>query len=135
MKRMTIKVIFLAIAGVVFTAGCEEENQIDIKKSRLIAIENKQLKKQSKQLRDEIEKQKELLEQCEEAKKAKKVKVKQPAKYQLDGILGDVLEENQALRKENKKLQTEIGQLKMEIMELKRELEIHKGPTPLPHTD
>lgn len=135
MKGMTIKVIFLTIVGIVFVAGCEEENKIDTKKSRLIAAENMHLKKDLERCQKEKGKQKELLEQCEQAKKVIEEQSAKEVEDLFDGILGDVLEESQWLREENEKLRMEIGQLKMEITELKKELEMHKGPTPLPHTD
>jgi len=121
---MTIKIICLAIAGVVFIAGCEEESQIDTRRSRLIANENTQLKKDLESRQKEIEKHKVLLEQCEQAKK---VITEQSAKNisdLFDGVLGDVLEESQRLSEENERL-------KVEIAELRRELEMRKGPTPL----
>jgi len=132
MKGMIIKVIFLAIVGFVFAAGCEEQSisnaKSNIKRSRLIAVENKQLKKDLERCQEETGKQKELLEQCEEAKKDIEEQSAKNIGDLFDGMLGGVLEENRALREENENLITEITKLK-------EELEIHKEPTPLPHTE
>lgn len=137
MKRLTQKAFVLAvcIVGIALIAGCEEESKIDTKKSRLIAAENMQLKKDLEECQKEIEKQKELLEQCEQAKKDIEEQSAKNIEDLFDDIFGDVLKESQVLREENEELREEIEQLKMEIMELKRELEMHKGPTPLPRAD
>jgi len=58
----------VCVAFIILIAGCEGENLSDtksnIEKSRLIAIENIQLKEQLEQRDKEIERQKELLEKC-----------------------------------------------------------------------
>ena len=126
MKRPVQKAIVLAVGIVVIMliAGCEEESQSNTKKSRLIAAENIQLKK-------EIEKQKELLEKCLQEKKT-------PEEMSPEGtqdLTQFLFEENIKLHEENEKLKAEIVQLEVRIKQLETELEELKkpeGPKPLP---
>ena len=148
MKRQNQKAVILTVGVVIMLiAGCSEQNisKSEIRKSRLIAVENKRLGR-------EIEKQKELLAKCLEEKKALEEQLQKSGKGRMIDLLEAVTKENSKLHQtierlkaqveqpeklsdENKKLKTEIGRLKMEIIGLKKELEMHKGPTPLPHTD
>jgi uncharacterized protein with PIN domain len=107
MKKMTIKAIFLVIAGIVLTAGCEEENRIDIKRSRLIATENMRLKKDLEQCEREIERQKKLVEKCLQEKKASEEAIQEDVKKLAEDALKD-FEEITKLREENEKLKREL---------------------------
>jgi len=129
MKRMIIKIIFLTVVGIAFVAGCEEESQMDTRRSRLIVNENTQLKKDLESCQEEIEKHKVLFEQCEQAKKAleEKIKVEGDIEELAENALKD-FEGIVRLREENERF-------KVEVAELRKELEMHKGPTPLPHTN
>lgn len=145
MSRQAKGTIF-SVVGIVFVvmlvAGCEEELS-NVKKHRLIATENRQLKKQLAQLEveierqktlhnTEIEKQKQLLEECEQAKK---VKAEQPPENVEDlfGILNDALTENQVLSEENEKLKARVQQLETIIEQLGKELpKMEEPPTPQP---
>jgi outer membrane murein-binding lipoprotein Lpp len=55
MKKVTMRVIFLAIVGTAFISGCDNQNQIDKKRNRLIAAENMQLRKENEKLRRSTE--------------------------------------------------------------------------------
>ena len=95
--------------------GCEENNLPDAKKSRLIAVENMQLKEQIKQRDAEIEKQKQLLAECE-AEKNKLHQLKQEHVGQLMGTaLAGFSEENQQLKRENESLKAQVEALKKEL--------------------
>ncbi len=129
MKRMIIKIIFLTVVGIAFVAGCEEESQIDTRKSRLVANENTQLKKDLDRCQEKIEKHKELVEKCLQEKKALEEKMK---------IEGDIEELAENALKDFEgivRLREENERFKVEVAELRKELEMHKGPTPLPHTN
>lgn len=98
--------LFLA-AGVFITmlvTGCEEQNVQDIKRSRLIANENRLLKKQLEQTEKKLEK-------CRQEEKARE-NASTPMTY--------VIGENQKLTKENKELKVQIEQLKKGVEELKK---------------
>lgn len=126
MKRPVQKAIVLAVGVVVIMliAGCEEESQSNIKKSRLIAAENIQLKK-------EIEKQKELLEKYLQEKKPPE----EMSPESTQDLTQFLFEENIKLHEENEKLKAEIMQLEARIKQLETELEELKkpeGPKSLP---
>ena len=144
MKKSARKSIALTVGTIVImlAAGCEEQNLSNVKKHRLIATENIQLKKQLQQRDAEIEKQKplcdkkierqkKLLEKCRLVKMVLEERVNENIQERVDAVLTAVMEKNANLQKENNQLKAEIGQLKKEIEDLKRELEMHKGPTPL----
>jgi len=80
------------------------------------------LKAQVEQLKEELEKLRgsEILKEWEE-------EIQKSIKGLTENVIRDI-EEIAKLREENTKL-------KMKIVELEKELEMHKGPTPLPHTD
>ncbi len=135
MRKSTKKALLLAIGAIVAVtlfAGCQEENQSDaessITRSKLIAAQNIQLKKQierQKYLHDkEIRKQKELLDKCLEEKKALGI---QAGKALLEEMMGHVLtgvtEENAELREENQSLKSQIKMLQAQIAQLKKQLE------------
>lgn len=146
MSRQTKRTIVLAV-GIVFVVmlitGCEEELS-NVKRHRLIAVENTQLKKQLAQLEveierqkklhnTEIEKQKKLLERCEGAKKVIEEQSAEDAGDLFDGMWGDVIEESKALREENKKLKARVQQLETIIQQLGKEpSKIEEPPTPQP---
>ncbi len=144
MERLGRIVAALAVCAVVIMSigGCEEQNLSATKKHRLIADENRQLKKEL-ELRDkEIERQKELHKKeieeqkelhNEEIKKqkelfdremerqrklfAKRLQEQTPAELQktIQDLKGDILrslEEIIQLHEENKKLKSQIEELK-----------------------
>ena len=119
MKEITRKKVVLVV-GIVFVimlvAGCEEQNisntKSNTKKSRLVAAENGQLKKQLEQRDREIEKQKGLLNKCLKEKKVLEDKTEQGIKKQVKDILAILIEENVKLRKEIDRLKKDIEGLK-----------------------
>jgi len=110
-------------------AGCEEENLLAIRKSRIIAIENKQLKEQLEQLDKEIKKQKELLTNCLQEKKALEEKPLKDSKARMEHLLKAVVGRNKQLNAKNKNLKTQISLLESQIEQLKKELEELRKPT------
>ncbi len=132
MKRPAQKVILaVSVAAIMLFAGCEEEYLSDTKKVRLIAVENRQLKKQLEQCRKKVEKQekrydtdtekqKKLLDKCLAKKKGLWEQLHKKTRDQLDSVLGVVIEENQKLRARIEKLKEEL-----------EKLEGQSGPKPL----
>ena len=108
-------------------AGCEEEEQnssnttSDAKRSRLIAIENVQLKKQIEELKKahakEIKGQKELPGKCEREKEALEELSSKGVDGYMKDILGPIAEENAKLHEEIKTLKAQIEKLKTEHKE------------------
>jgi len=123
MKRPAQKVILtVSVAAITLFAGCEEQYLSDTKKVRLIAVENRQLKKQLEQCRKKVEKQekrydtdmekqKKLLDKCLAEKKGLRERLQKKTRDQLDSVLGVVLEQNTKLRDENQKLRARIEKL------------------------
>ncbi|MBA7676101.1 hypothetical protein ES703_84342 [subsurface metagenome] len=111
----------VCVAFIILIAGCEGENLSDtksnIEKSRLIAVENIQLKK-------EVAKQKKLLDKCLRKKKALQEKPQEegesPTKF--------LFEENLRLDKENKNLKAQVQQLEARVRQLEKELQEIKRP-------
>jgi uncharacterized protein YlxW (UPF0749 family) len=122
MKGIVKKQVVLA-AGIVFVimliAGCEEQNVPNAKKSRLVAAENMQLKKELNQLgvkleqrNREIEKQKGLLDKCLQEKKTLEEKVNENVEELVGGIMDIFTEENARLQKEIDRLKKEVEKFK-----------------------
>ena len=150
MKVSAHKTLVLAVSiifSIVLFAGCEEEAKIsdtkldakpdatldtppNVKRSRLIAIENSQLKARIEKLKDlhtremesqknlhtkEKNRQKKLLDNCLQAKAAmEEMSTKGVDNYMLN-ILGPLADENTKLQEENKGLKEQIEKLHHEL--------------------
>jgi putative protein kinase ArgK-like GTPase of G3E family len=97
----------------------KKDSEEQLQKSSAQTIEG--LKAKVKQLEEEIN-------NLKDSKKFKEWEETQKSIKDLSEIVIRDLEEIAKLQEENENLKTEIT-------ELKKELETHKGPTPLPHTD
>ena len=129
MEKALKKGFVLAVSVLVMSiAGCQEQELTGTKKSRLIAAENMQLKKELEQRSQEIERlkelhdrqmkeQEELLEECLQEKDAWKEKSRQNVRNQVKGVVDAIMEQNVKLRQENEKLKAQIEELKKEIGE------------------
>ena len=125
MKKAVRKGFVLVVSVVVvimLIAGCQEQQLPSAKKSRLIAAENMQLKKELEQrskdikgLKDlhdkETEKQEELLAKCQEEKETWREKSRQNIRNQVNGVVDAIMDQNAKLRRENEKLKAQIKQL------------------------
>ncbi len=131
MKGPVPKTLVLAVGivvGIMLFAGCEEEeNSSDTKpdtkpntrRSRLIAVENVQLKKQIEKLKKvhakEIKRQEEQLDKCLQEKKALEELSDKGVESYMQDILGPLAEENAKLHEEIKTLKAQIEKLKTEL--------------------
>ena len=123
MKRSALKMFVLTVCVVVMLiAGCGNQEQPVVKKSRLIAVENMRLKKELEQRSREIErlnelhnkeskKQEKLLAKCVQEKESWKKKARQNVRNQVKGVVDAVMEQNVKLREENEKLKAQIEKL------------------------
>jgi hypothetical protein len=111
----------------VFIAGCEEgqslsQGETSTKRTRLIAVENAQLKKQVQELKimhsRQMDRQKKLLEKCQTEKKALEELTDQNINEFMGQASEGALEENTRLRMENAELKSEIEQLRVRITQL-----------------
>lgn len=126
MKRRVEKGLALAVGIVVIlVAGCGQQEPPSVRKSRAIAAENMQLRKQLEQSSKEIEGlnelhgkemkgQQEAFAKCLEEKESWKTKSQQNVREQVKGVLDAVMEENAKLREENEKLKAQIEEPKAE---------------------
>jgi len=128
MKGTAQKMFVLAVGTIVvmLIASCQEQEQIDAKKSRVIAAENMELKKELEHRGKEIERLKELhakeikrqeglLAKCQEEKKLWQDKADENIKEQVSEILTVVMEQNSKLQEENENLKAQIDKLKSEL--------------------
>jgi len=123
MKGPAREVFVLVVSVVVMLiGGCAGQEPPSVKKSRTIAAENIELRKELAQSSKEIEKLKEqhseelkkqekLLQTCLQEKEDWKNKSRQNIRSQVKGVLDTVLEENVKLRQENKQLKAQIEEL------------------------
>jgi hypothetical protein len=123
MNRPFFKALVIIIAiAVMLTVGCGPQEPPSVKKSRTIAAENIELKKQLAKSNKEIEmlkaqyrkktdEQKEQLQKCLKENEALKEKSRQNIRNQVKGVLDTVLEENKKLREENARLKAQIEKL------------------------
>jgi gas vesicle protein len=135
MKKSARRIFaFTTCAAVMLTLGCAQPEPPGVKKSRLIASENMQLKKELQQrgreiekLREqyskEINKQQKLLAGCLEEKETWKQKARRNVRNQVKDVFDTVMEQNKKLREENEKLESQIEQLKAKIRQLENRLQ------------
>ena len=126
MKGPAHKTLVLAVGivvGIMLIAGCEEEQnssdtEPNTKRSRLIAVENTQLKNQIEKLKKlhagEVEKQKKQLDKCLQEKKGFEELSRKGIENYMEDILGPLAEENAKLHEEIKTLKAQIEKLKTE---------------------
>ena len=137
---MAIGIVF----GLMLFTGCEEEQNLsdtkpdeppNVKQSRLIAVENAQLKQQIEKLKDlhskEMQRQKELndkerqrlqrqLDSCLRSKAALEEISKKGVESYMQDIIGPLSDENTKLQEENKTLKAQIEKLKSELEEARK---------------
>ncbi len=124
MKRPVQKAFVLAVGvALMFAAGCGETQAPSEKKSRLIAAENIELKKQLAQRAGEIEglksqhageikRQEKKLADCRKQTEDCKKELKQDIQGKVNDVLAVAMEEITKLRAENETLKAQIEQLK-----------------------
>jgi len=114
MKRPAQKVFILtaiAVLVVMSIAGCDQQSAPN-KKSRIIATENLQLKKDLQQRDKELQEQKLLLEKCLAEKDVLKKRSQANMKDLFDKTFNKIAEETKKLREENNNLKLQIEELK-----------------------
>ena len=118
MKKTVYKIVVLLCAAsfaITLLAGCEEQGLADTRKTRLIAVENLQLKEQLKQSNQTIQQQKEELEECQKEKTFWKKHSQEGSQDLMDLSYQHFAKENVELRRENEDLKAQIEQLKEKI--------------------
>jgi hypothetical protein len=118
MKRPDFKTfIFIAFCAIMLIGGCAGQNEPpSVKKSRAIAAENIELRKELErrnmeieklkgQHKEEIDEQKQLLAECLKEKEIWKQRSRQNIRSQVKSVLDTVLEENKKLKAQIEELQ------------------------------
>ncbi len=126
MKKPARKALVMAIGvAVMLIAGCGEKEPPSVKKSRTIAAENIELRKQLDNRGKEVEKlreqhgkeiktQEKLLVECQREIETWKKKSKQNIRRQAKSVGDRLMEEIEKLRGENEKLKAQIEELQKE---------------------
>jgi hypothetical protein len=107
---------------VILNAGCNQTETHSGRMSRLISVENTELKKElelrnnqikrlTQQHHKEIKRQEKLLAERTKERDSWKMKAQQDIKNQVKGVFDTVMEQNAKLLEENKRLKTEIEKL------------------------
>lgn len=124
MERPSLKAFVLVFSvAVMLIGGCAGQNEPPgVKKSRAIAAENIELRKELERRNMEIEKlkeqhmeeineQKQLLAECLKEKEILKQRSRQNIRSQVKDVLDTVLAENRKLSDENARLKEQIEEL------------------------
>ena len=137
MRRPAVKTTVLAVSILLVVAlseGCKEQTPEDTKsilrKSRLIATENTQLKKELATSKEKIAEQKTQIEEHQERVKRLEEAVRKGSEELVETVFMGFAEGSLELTAENAELKAENEKLKAEIEELKKELEALKQPHP-----
>ena len=117
------KIAVLAIGIIAISSpGCNQPETHSERLSRLISVENTQLKKElefsnnqikrlTEQHNKEIQRQEKLLAERTKERDSWKLKAQQNIKSQVNSVFDTVLEQNTKLLEENKKLKAELEKL------------------------
>ncbi len=124
MERPSLKAFVLVFSvAVMLIGGCTGQNEPPgVKKSRAIAAENIELRKElerrdmeieklKEQHMEEINEQKQLLAECLKEKEILKQRSRQNIRSQVKDVLDTVLAENRKLSDENARLKEQIEEL------------------------
>jgi hypothetical protein len=124
--------VLLCSCVLMLTTGCGQPEPPNAKKSRVIAAENIELRKEldrcnkkvemlKEQYSKKIDEQREQLRKCLKEKEELKEKSRQDVRDQVKGVLDTVLDENKKLRGSTGRLMAENAKLKAQIEELQKQ--------------
>lgn len=105
-------ILAVVVTGLLM-AGCEEEQaSADVKMHRLIAEENRQLKKQMDTLKSQMQQQKEQLSQCEQERQKYKENFDETLEERIDQLMTISSQATSELMAEIERLKAELAKLK-----------------------
>ncbi|MBN1457408.1 MAG: hypothetical protein JW912_06125 [Sedimentisphaerales bacterium] len=116
-KQIILAIIAVILPSFVLVTGCEEQQStIKDKRVRLIANQNLELKKQLQEKDREIDRQKELVADCQAAKEQQKQTYDRSTEglFQIVRSVSQQTEQIKQLTDENEQLKAEIAKLKGE---------------------
>jgi len=110
--------ISLAIVAAVFigawAGGCQEEQTADVKMSRLISAENRQLEHEIEALKKQMDQQKQQLAQCEKERQDWQYKAEKGLEEQNEKMMSMMITSQAEITNENERLKAELAKLKGE---------------------
>jgi len=112
-KLIILAIIAVIVPCLVFVTGCEEQQPIKDKRVRLVANQNLELKKQLLEKDAEIERQKGLVADCQNAKEEQKLAHDRSAEGMLN-IMKSISQQAtqvEQLTAENEQLKAKIAEL------------------------
>jgi len=117
MKNRPVRTIISAmfLVNLIFFTACQEQNQVDSKKYKLLADENYRIKCQFEQYKDQINKQEKLLEECKQQYEQLKKDKQDSTNFLMKTVVSEYMQKNAQLEAENKTLKAQIEQLKDEL--------------------
>jgi len=124
--------VLLCSCVLMLTIGCGQPESPGVKKCRVIAAENIELRKELDRRKKEIEilkeqysrkidEQREQLRKCLQEKEELKEKSRQNVREQVSSVLDTIVEENKKLRESTGRLTAENTRLKAQIEELQKQ--------------
>lgn len=124
--------VLLCSCVLMLTIGCGQPESPGVKKCRVIAAENIELRKELDRHKKEIEilkeqysrkidEQREQLRKCLQEKEELKEKSRQNVREQVSSVLDTIVEENKKLRESTGRLTAENTRLKAQIEELQKQ--------------
>ena len=109
-----LKASFFCAVLSLFLAGCQESNQSEIRRAKLVGNENIQLKKQLELKDKQIQELKELIAKCEN-EKVLAIDEAGNANLKALKMLAEISKEKDTLLEENLKLKAQIKELQSQI--------------------
>ncbi len=153
MERMVRKEFVLAVGScliAILFAGCEEQNLATVKKSKLIAYENRQLKEQIAQQEKKIEDQRaqqekkceeqlaqqekkceeqnKLLGECQQRKEVLEKRFDKAVDARTSTAMEIFRQATEQIKQENDELRAKVGELKAQVSKLEQELKKSESP-------
>jgi outer membrane murein-binding lipoprotein Lpp len=135
----------------VLIAGCEEQNLSTVKKSRLIAYENRQLKEQlaqqEKKIEDQLAQQKKeikeqvaqrekqieernkLLEECQQRRKILEERFEGEVNTRINEKMAIFIQASEQMRQENDEFKAQVAELSAQVSKLEQQLKNIGSPT------
>lgn len=112
----TSKVVVLLGLGIlaIVAGGCQSSQQVNSRKARLLADENRRLKRELAEYDRVIEEKDKLLAQAEQEKTVQDEQTSQSVSWLLD-MVTDFEKKNTTLAEENDRLKTQIQELEEQV--------------------
>ena len=112
-QKLTLSIAVVLVIMVI--AGCEEQNLVNTKKSRLVAAQNIELQKQLQHRDEQLKGLNKSLQDCRKVKEYLEQESQKNTRELVTSTLGPLSEAFERLRTENISLKAEIEKLKKQL--------------------